>query len=205
METKPFSQACENNKHPILAVLKRVFSDSTEVLEIGSGTGQHAVFFAENLNHLQWTPSDRAENIAGIKTWLSEYQGSNMNEVKTFDIQDKHWPSSSADGVFSANTAHIMPWQLTQLMIKRVAAELPHNGVFTLYGPFNYKGQYTSESNANFDQWLKAHSEERGIRDFEQIVEIADQNKLALEEDNEMPANNRLLVFKKQRLKKQSR
>lgn len=196
-DAKPFSQACENNKDPILAVLRRVFQHSHLVLEIGSGTGQHACWFGQHLSHLQWQPSDRTENLAGIDRWVADAGWPNVQTAVAFDIRDSGWPVENCDAVFSANTAHIMSWPLTCLMIKRVAEQLPTGGVFALYGPFNYHGTYTSESNRDFDQWLKDSDPVRGIRDFEQIDQQARSHGLSLFEDNPMPANNRLLVWVK--------
>lgn len=197
MQEKPFSQACENNKIPILTVLKRIFAQAKHVLEIGSGTGQHASYFAQHLPHLRWTPSDRPDNHPGIDAWQRAYSGSNLAAVKTFDIRYDPWPEPGADAVFSANTAHIMPWPVTQLMLEKTADHLPKHGLFALYGPFNYQGKYTSESNAHFDQWLKQSNSEQGIRDFEAIDTLANNKHLSLLEDNPMPANNRLLVWQK--------
>lgn len=197
-ELVPFSQACENNSRPILEVLLRVFASCDRVLEIGSGTGQHAVFLAKHLPHLHWQPSDLEENHAGIRLWLEEYPSPNVAEPITLDIATDPWPKDLFNGVFSANTAHIMPWNLTQDMITLVGENLPTLGIFALYGPFNYRGEFTSASNEQFDLWLKAHSLERGIRDFEKVDAAARATGMVLVEDNEMPANNRLLVWRKE-------
>lgn len=196
--TKPFSQACENNKQPILEVLTRVFSNAKMILEIGSGTGQHAVYFSQHLGQAKWQPTDRAENINGIKQWCDEFTHPNLLKPMVFDINDKQWPMPGCDAVFSSNTAHIMSWPLTQLFVQRVAKHLPPQGTFALYGPFNYNGQYTSESNRDFDGWLKQGAPERGIRDFEAMDTVASRHGLGLAEDCELPANNRLLVWQKQ-------
>lgn len=197
MQSKPFSQACENNKEPILAILKRAFQSSTAVLEIGSGTGQHAVHFAHELSHLIWQPSDRPENLPGIALWRDDYAIENLRAAIELDIDNpQHWPQF--DAVFSANTAHIMSWQTAQKMIHEVGTRLPANGIFALYGPFNYQGSYTSDSNRQFDEWLKSRDAKQGIRDFEAVVEVAAKVGLKLVEDNPMPANNRLLLWQKQ-------
>lgn len=198
MEEKPFSQACENNKHSILAVLQRVLDQPHRVLEIGSGTGQHAVFFASALPHLIWQPSDLAENIPGVNLWCDAFPAPNLRRPIELNICDKQWPITDFDAVFSANTAHIMDLDSALLMVKRVADYLPTGGVFALYGPFNYAGLFTSESNAQFDQWLKQQHPARGIRHFEELNSVAQENGLSLFEDNNMPANNRLLVWVKQ-------
>ncbi|WP_239923653.1 DUF938 domain-containing protein [Agaribacterium haliotis] len=193
---RPFSQACENNKAPIVAILRSAFAPSKKVLEIGSGTGQHAVYFASELAHLCWQPSDRPEYHAGLKFWLNDYAGTNMLPLVSLDIEDNSWPADF-DAVFSANTAHIMSWQQAQLMIAKVGAKLPDQGMFALYGPFNYGGEFSSESNARFEQWLKQGGAHQGIRDQEAVVACAEQAGMTLVCDHTMPANNRLLVFKK--------
>lgn len=196
-DVKPFSQACENNKEPILCVLRRVFEPCRRVMEIGSGTGQHACWFASHLDHLKWQPTDVSQNLAGIELWRASCPSPNLLPALTFDIRDPEWPAPGCDGVFSANTAHIMSWPLACEMIERVADNLPAGGVFALYGPFNYHGTYTSDSNRDFDQWLKEADPERGIRDFEKVDQLALSHGLHLFEDNPMPANNRLLVWVK--------
>ncbi|TVZ42082.1 uncharacterized protein DUF938 [Alteromonadaceae bacterium 2753L.S.0a.02] len=193
----PISQACENNKAPILEVLRRVFDHSQQVMEIGSGTGQHAAWFAQHLPHLVWQPTDVAEHLAGIELWRAQAGCPNLKKPLPFNIHDSGWPLDSCDAVFSANTAHIMSWPTACLMIKRVAEHLPTGGVFALYGPFNYHGTYTSESNQNFDVWLKEQDPVRAIRDFEKVDQQARNHGLNLFEDNAMPANNRLLVWVK--------
>lgn len=193
---RPFSQACENNKTPILRILKSAFAPSKRVLEIGSGTGQHACFFAGALNHLNWQPSDVASAHTGIQLWLDDYTGDNMLPLIELDLETPLWPKGF-DAVFSANTAHIMPWPLAQRMVAEVAEGLPEAGVFALYGPFNYGGHYSSESNAEFDIWLKSRASHCGIRDFEKVNQTAEEHGLQLVCDHAMPANNRLLVWKK--------
>jgi SAM-dependent methyltransferase len=188
---KPFSEASERNRGPILEVLKRILSRTRFVLEIGSGTGQHAAYFAAELPHLVWQASDVAENLPGIREWVSE------PPPIEFDV-DKEWPQLDVDAVFSANTCHIMSWPQVERMFAGVGRLLPAYGVFALYGPFNYGGRHTSESNARFDAMLRARDPASGLRDVDDIVRLAALNGLGLEEDNAMPANNRLLVFQKQ-------
>jgi cyclopropane fatty-acyl-phospholipid synthase-like methyltransferase len=193
---KPFSQASENNKQAIFDILKTAFKDRTHVLEIGSGTGQHAVFFAPRLPHLQWQPSDRTDNHRGIRLWLKEQPAPNLLPLLELDVEQEHWPTGF-DAVFSANTAHIMPWAAVQTMMSKVAARLPDGGRFALYGPFNYGGQYTCESNRNFDRHLRQVNPLQGIRDFEKITAVATDCGMDLEKDFAMPANNRLLLWSK--------
>lgn len=194
---KPFSPACENNKDPILNVLRDAFSDRRSVLEIGSGTGQHAVYFAAALPHLRWQTSDLLENHEGILRWLEEAGLANLHPPIQLDVTQRDWPEDF-DAVFTANTAHIMPWPAVVAMVGRIGERLPAGGIFCQYGPFNYNGRFTSDSNARFDRWLKELDPTRGIRDFEGIRELARQAGLSLQSDNTMPANNRLLVWQKQ-------
>lgn len=167
---KRFSDACERNRDPILAVLRRVFADRKAVLEIGSGTGQHAAYFAPALPHLAWQPSDVAENLPGIRLWREEARASRPLEPLELEV----------DRAFAG-----------------IGALLPPTGVFALYGPFNYGGKHTSPSNAEFDGWLRGRDPASGLRDLEAITALAKRHRLVLEEDNAMPANNRLLVFRK--------
>jgi len=182
---KPFSEASERNRAPILAVLKRVLADRKKVLEIGSGTGQHAACFAPELPHLVWQSSDVAENLPGIREW-----GSAPIEL---DV-DGEWPVIDADAVFSANTCHIMSWPQVERMFAGIG-RIASVRTVCIYGPFNYGGRHTAESNARFDAMLRGRDPASGLRDFEAIVDLAAKNGLTLQEDNPMPANNRLLVF----------
>jgi len=193
---KPFSQACENNKRPILEVLRRHLAGARHVLEIGSGTGQHAVFFAEQLPHLVWQTSDQREHHAGIRQWLEAAGLANVLPPAELEVATRPWPVARADAVFSANTAHIMSWVRVEAFVAGVGELLRGGGVFCLYGPFNYGGRYTSESNARFDAWLGARDPASAIRDFEAVDALAAAAGLRLVEDNALPANNRLLVWR---------
>lgn len=194
---KPFSPSCENNKRPILSVLRQSFAAAGSVLEIGSGTGQHAVFFAESMPWLAWQPSDRAENLPGIRAWCEDVSLPNLLVPIELDVAALPWPALRVDAVFSANTAHIMHWPEVETFIAGVGAVLPKGGTFCLYGPFNYAGRYTSDSNAQFDTWLRQRDPSSGIRDFEAIERLARDAGLRLAADHEMPANNRTLVWRK--------
>jgi len=184
---KPFSEASERNRGPILAILKRVFRDRKHVLEIGSGTGQHAAYFAPELPHLVWQASDVAENLPGIREWVS------TPPPLELDV-DKDWPKLEVDAAFSANTCHIMSWPQVERMFEKIG-KIESLKTLCLYGPFNYRGKHTSESNARFDAMLRARDPASGLRDFESINALAEAAGLTLQEDNAMPANNRLLVF----------
>lgn len=194
---KPFSEACENNKRPILAILKEVFWAPHTVLEIGSGTGQHACYFARHMPHLQWQASDRPENIAGIRLWLEEAGLPNLKPAIILDINDQVWPCESIQALFTANTLHILSQDEVEIFFDRLSVYLNDGAIVCIYGPFNYCGEYTSDSNARFDQWLKQRNPVSGIKHFEVVAALAKVTGLALQADYPMPANNRLLVFER--------
>lgn len=200
-QLQPFSHACENNKVPILAVLKSAFANTTRVLEIGSGTGQHAVYFATNLPQLFWQTSDQAEYLEGIKArcLLQGHQLgiNNLGFPITLDVTAP-WPVNGThiDAVFSANTLHIMSKSMVEAFFNGLGEYLPQLNTLCIYGPFNYQGHYTSDSNRQFDHFLKQRDSESGIRDIEWIIALAQAQGLTLVEDIAMPTNNRLLHFK---------
>ena len=191
---KPFSQACENNNVPILEVLRSALTDARSVLEIGSGSGQHAVFFAREMPWLSWQCSDLDCHLAGISSWIGEAGLINCPHPLALDVSQPYWPQGY-DAVFTANTLHIMSWPLVGKFFEGVGRLLPTAGRLCIYGPFNYSGEYTSDSNARFDQWLRQRDPLSGIRDFEALQELAENQGLSLLADHAMPANNRLLVF----------
>lgn len=193
---RPFSQACENNKDPILEVLRKHFVDISSVLEVGSGTGQHAAYFALNLSHLVWQCSDRSENLPGINSWLQWAGLANTPLPLALDV-NASWELSPVEAVFSANTLHIMSWPEVEKFFQQLRSVLRDDGVCVVYGPFNYQGAFTSDSNARFDQWLKSRDPLSGIRDFEAVSRLAGEVGMTLVEDYAMPANNRCLVWRK--------
>lgn len=197
MRAKPYSQACENNKKPILAVLQQVFANARTVVEFGSGTGQHAAYFAAEMPWLVWQPTDRQENLAGIAAWREEVSLPNLREPLELDVDQPRWPVDGADAVFSANTCHIMSWPQVERLVAGVGNILAHDGFFCLYGPFNYAGQYTSASNADFDAMLRARDPASGLRGIEAMHRLTAAAGLEPEADHAMPANNRLLVWRK--------
>ncbi len=193
---KPFSEACENNKGPILKVLRDAFVDCHDVLEIGSGSGQHAVHFGKHLSHLNWQTADLPIQHAGIKMWLSEAKLHNVLPPLAINADEPSWSLPCRyDGVFSANTLHIMSWPQVERTFQHIGRALVRGGVLVIYGPFNYHGQYTSESNARFDLWLKERNPLSAIRDFEAINSLALKQGMSLLADHAMPANNRCLVW----------
>jgi SAM-dependent methyltransferase len=194
---KPVSEASERNKEPILAILRSVFVKSRHVLEIGSGTGQHAVHFAAALPHLTWQTSDLPANHEGITSWLTEAALPNTPPVLALDLSKPEWPIQSTGAIFCANTIHIVSWPLVEALFRGIGRVLEPGGLLVVYGPFNYNGQFTSESNARFDVWLKNRDPVSGIRDFEKVDALARAQGLQLESDHEMPANNRMLVWRR--------
>ena len=194
---KPFAESCEQNKHAILEVLAQEFSDAKLVLEIGSGTGQHAVFFAQQLPHLTWQTSDMAEHHSGIQAWIDELGPENIRKPFALNVDIDPWPETTFDAIFSANTVHIMGWSEVQKMFAGIANVLTEGGRFCLYGPFNVDGKFTSESNANFEQWLKSRDTKSGIRDKAELDALAEQAGLKRVADHTMPANNNILVWVK--------
>ncbi|WP_151636940.1 DUF938 domain-containing protein [Noviherbaspirillum aerium] len=197
--SKLYSAACERNRGPILEVLRGALAGASRVLEIGSGTGQHAVFFGAALPHLTWQTSDLPQNHPSIRAWIDESGLPNVLAPIALDTGGEAWPRQSFDAVFTANTCHIMAWEEVVAMFAGVARLLQPSGVVCVYGPFNYGGRFTSDSNARFDASLRAQAAHMGIRDFEAIDALAGKHGLALSADHEMPANNRLLVWMKTR------
>jgi hypothetical protein len=195
--TKPFSQSCENNKQPILQVIQSVFNKPVTVWEIGSGTGQHACYFAQNLPHITWQTTDREENRQGLDKWIEEANLINLPKSLKLNVTNKIWPCQQIEALFTANTLHIMHWQDVENLFSRLKNYLSKKTVVCICGPFNYNGQYTSPSNEEFNQWLKMRDPESGIRDFEAIERLAKTAELMLKNDHQMPANNRLLIFQK--------
>ncbi len=195
---KPYAESCAQNRDVILAVLREVFADRRHVLEIASGTGQHAVHFGAALAHLTWQTSELPEHHAGIRAWLEEAALDNVLAPVALDVNDADWPVVGVDAVFNANTVHIVSWPAVERMFAGIGRVLAPGGVVCLYGPFNYGGAFTSESNARFDAWLKARYPASGVRDFEALDRLAQAQGLVLERDIEMPVNNRTLVWRRQ-------
>ena len=196
MIDKPFSAACERNREPILAVLKPHFANRRKVLEIGSGTGQHAVHFAAALPHLVWQTSDRPEYHEGIRAWLGEAALPNVQPPLVLDVAGP-WPAQHFDAVYTANTLHIMGWAEVQQFFAALPGVLTDDAVLAVYGPFNYDGTFTSDSNAAFDADLKSRDPKMGLRDFEAVDALALTTGLRLMQDYALPANNRCIVWQR--------
>jgi SAM-dependent methyltransferase len=196
---KPFAPACDRNREPILAVLRALLADRRMVLEVGSGTGQHAVHFAATLQHLRWQTSDVRANLPGICLWLADAALPNTPAPIALDVAGA-WPTTQYDAVYTANTLHIMGWPEVQTFFERVGSVLNPGGLVIVYGPFKYLGLDTSASNAAFDASLRASDPQRGVREFELVDALARAAGLELVEDRAMPANNRLATWRRGRV-----
>ena len=194
----PLSAACERNKDPILEVLRVRFADRAQVLEIGSGTGQHAVHFARALAHLTWHPTEQLAYLADLAERVKLEGGHNLRPPALLDVTQAVWPVRSVDAMFTANTLHIMSWTEVIALYRGVGAVLAPGGVFCVYGPFRYDGRYTSDSNQEFDRMLQERDPQSGLRDIQAITALAEQYGLILDADHDLPANNRLVVFTKE-------
>ncbi len=193
---KPYSESSEQNKEVIAEVLRRVFSAPGRVLEIGSGTGQQAVYFSKIFPHLDWQATDLAFELPGIQAWIDETPLPNLGNAHVLDVSKSDWDLPKFDYVYSSNTTHIMAWAQVEAMFRGIAALMNPAGVFVLYGPFNYHGDYTSDSNQRFDLWLRERDPISGLRDFDDLNKLAADNEMELMHDFAMPGNNRTLVWK---------
>lgn len=193
----PFSEACERNKDPILAILRGIFAAHRQILEIGSGTGQHALYFAEHLPHLMWHPTERLANLSDLEARLRRAPRPNLCAPAVLDVSQKKWPLHKVDAVFTANTLHIMSWPNVVALFAGIDPILQEHGTFAVYGPFRYNGAYTSESNRRFDEMLQARDPHSGLRDIEALQKLAAERGLRLMADHDLPANNRLLEWQR--------
>jgi cyclopropane fatty-acyl-phospholipid synthase-like methyltransferase len=198
MHEKPFATATERNSRAILGVLREEFRGMNSILEIGSGTGQHAVFFGQALEHLNWQTSDVADNHAGIQSWLDEASLPNVHSPLPLDVRDTHMDDNSYDGVFSANTAHIMSPTAVDNMFSLAAGVLHDRGVFVLYGPFRQAGRFNTVSNEQFHQSLQQRDPTMGIRELEVLDDLAARGNLKRKRLYAAPANNHIVVWKKE-------
>ncbi len=198
LDIKPVAPACERNQAVILEQLKQQLrAEDRLILEIGSGTGQHAVYFGEHLKHITWQTSDVQSNHPGIQMWLDEAELSNVLSPLGYEIGQTEWPNCQADVIFSANVLHIISMEMVKQFMRDLGENLRPGNRVMFYGPFKYRDEYTSESNADFDLWLKDKDPKRGIRDFEHIEQMMQQQGFTLVQDIAMPANNQLLIFEK--------
>ncbi len=192
----PHSDACERNKVPILEVLRDAFAGCRHVLEIGSGTGQHAVHFALAMPWLVWQPTELAEAMPGLRKRIFNEGPSNLRAPVLLDVTQPPWDLRKVDGAFTANTLHIMHWRVVEALISGLPAVAKPGAVLAVYGPFRYGGKCTSASNESFDTMLHARDPESGIRDFEKVDALARDAGFEFVADHPMPANNRLLVWR---------
>jgi len=190
--------APERNKQPILDVLLRVLPAEGTLLEIASGTGQHAAFFASRLPRWTWQPSDiDPSNVASIDAWAADTQLPNLRSTRLVDVCSPNWGFTKLDAMFCANMIHITPWKCSTGLIAGAGRHLAAGGTLVIYGPFRVGGQHTSQSNEQFDASLKTHNSAWGVRDVEAVVALADKAALTLVERVQMPANNQTLVFRR--------
>ncbi len=195
---KPFCEATDQNKDPILAVLRRLWTHPARVFEVGSGTGQHAAYFASHLPHLEWQTSDLPEKLPGIRLWLEEAALPNTPPPLALDVLQSPWPALTVDGAFSANTAHILHWHQVEALFRGVGTLLRPGGLFCLYGPFSFGGRHVSESNARFDASLKARDPGMGVRDADDLRRLAQVAGMVPAETVAMPVNNHILVWRRE-------
>ena len=198
--TYGISEACERNKEPIRKILAQAFAHTRKVLEIGSGTGQHAVHFAAQFPHLVWQPSDTGEYLTGLRERIEREGTPNLLAPLEIDVRELPWKLEPVDALFTANTLHIMSWPTVRALFRGLGAILAAPAVLCIYGPFRYGGHYTSPSNAEFDRYLKARDPASGIRNFEDVNTLAGEQGFILSADHAMPANNQLLVWRKSAL-----
>ena len=188
----------ERNKGPILEVLSRVLPARGKVLEIGSGTGQHVAHFAAALPALTFQPSEMDDaRHASIAAWVREAGLHNVLPPLAFDVARLPWPVAKADAIVCINVIHISPWEATLALMKGAGAILPPGGVLVTYGPYRRNGRHTAPSNEEFDAWLKARNPAHGVRDLEEVAQVAAGEGLELVETVAMPANNFTVVFRR--------
>lgn len=194
--TKPFAPSCEENKQVILEAIRSYLLPKNSVLEIASGTGQHAIYFSEQMQHLKWQTSDLIASHPGICEWLNDAENDKIQKPIELNVsKPDHWPDNCYDAIFSANSFHIMSLQNVEDFFKNLPKVLDAKGIVLIYGPFNYNGQFTSDSNARFNLWLQKQNPDSGIKDFEWCQKLAEDANLKLIDDMTMPQNNRILVW----------
>ncbi len=194
---RPYAIACDRNRDPILAVLRECLPAKGRVLEIGSGTGQHAAYFSSAFPNLDWLPSDLPQHLAGISLWRRE-AGQNCLAPVGLDLLSDALQMPQADAIVCINTLHIVAWQGTHQLFTAAGRMLSPGQAVYLYGPYRYADRPLEPSNEQFDQWLKARDPASGIRNFEDLSRIAQEQGFSLEADVPMPANNRSLIFRRE-------
>jgi len=192
-----YSQAAENNKTPIADVMGKHLPPNASVLEIGSGAGQHALHLSHTFPGITWLPSEREAVVPILRANLALYGSKNIQEPRVLDLADFGWIGVPVDTGYAANVMHIVSEPLGERLVQLAADALKSSGLLMLYGPYKYNGQFTTESNATFDQWLKDRDPASGIRDFEAVIATAQCTGLTLAQDYAMPANNQMLIFER--------
>ncbi len=192
-----YSKAAENNKAPIADIMGRHLPPDASVLEIGSGAGQHALYMSNTFPGITWSPSEQEVVVPILRANLALYGSSNIQSPLVLDLTDFSWSGDSVDVVYAANVIHIVSESLGERLVQLAAEALKLSGLLMLYGPYKYNGQFTTESNATFDQWLKDRDPASGIRDFEAVIATARCTGLTLTQDYTMPANNQMLIFER--------
>ncbi len=188
--------APERNKQPILDVLRRMLPATGTVLELSSGSGQHAAYFAEQLPNLTWQPSDiDSENLASTRAWVQDANLTNLRAPLRIDVCEADWGVETVDAIFNANMIHIAPWASAEGLLRGAGRHLVPDGVLILYGPFRISGKHSAESNARFDEDLRRRNAAWGVRDIDDVLALAGREDLRFAERIEMPANNQILVF----------
>ena len=197
LKMEGFSQAADNNKTPILNTLREWLSNGELVLEIGSGSGQHAIHITSTLSKIRWQPTEHPDVLPILTKNISSFGSTNILTPQSLDLAAVEWPAESVDCVYAANVIHIVAETLGRKLIETAAEILGAGGLLALYGPFKYQGDFTTTSNAEFDDWLKDRNPKSGIRDFEWVMELAKDSGLTFVEDRSMPANNQFLAFRR--------
>jgi len=195
MADRPFAEYAARNAAPILEILQREFRNSSRVLEIGSGTGQHAVTFAAALDHLQWQTSDLDENHTGIRAWIDNAKLDNVAAPLSMDVREASVSENAYDAAFSSNTAHIMGIDAVEKMFSLIGKALRDGGVFCLYGPFRRDGAFNTQSNADFDANLRERDSVMGIRHIETLDDFAAAVGLKRIRFYAVPSNNNVAVW----------
>ena len=195
---KPYALSCDKNSEPILNVLKKYLPEKGQLLEIAAGTGQHAIFMAPHFPGWTWLLADRKDRHEGIKMWLKDFPRSNVQGPILYGIGENDFPKGEHHVVYAANLIHIISWNLCLKLFDELGNALDKNAFVMFYGAYNYNGDFTTESNKKFDEWLKEKDPNSGIRDFEKVRDEMKERGFELAVDEEMPANNRMLIFSKQ-------
>jgi cyclopropane fatty-acyl-phospholipid synthase-like methyltransferase len=196
--SKPYAPSCDRNREPILSVIRPLLADRQRLLELGSGTGQHAAWLAAQMPHLRWQTTERPGHLDGIHQWLADAGLPNTPPPMALDVAASPWPlpAQPFDAAFTANTLHYMPWEAVQALFAQLPQHLSPGALFIAYGPFRIDGQHTSDSNVQFDGWLAGVDPRYAVRDLGEVDALAQSGGLQLEARHAMPANNFCVVWR---------